>query len=116
MVAELMLSARSLVLADLNARQAADAAAVSTLEDALEQRRWWVEQWPEGAAYVAGLVAQDVQDTLWDNTGRWPQCLGCDEGPEHLLYIHPDLGGPDPAWVCEETGTRVSSLGQLARG
>ena len=39
---------------------------VSALDEACSQRRWWVEQWPEGSAYVAGLIAQDVQDALVD--------------------------------------------------
>ena len=29
----------------------------------------------------------------------------------HPLYIQPDLGGPDPVWVCEETGDAVAPLG-----
>jgi hypothetical protein len=110
---QVILSARAAVLADLQARRVADAPAVSALEDALEQRRWWAEQWPEGEVYVAGLVAQDVQDALFEIAGRWPLCLACDGGPVHPLYIHPDLGGPDPMWVCEETGTEVAGLGRL---
>jgi hypothetical protein len=78
----------------------------------MSQRTWWAEQWPEGEAYVAGLVAQDVQDALFETTGRWPLCTGCN-GPEHALYIQPDLGGPDPMWVCEETGEAVAPLGHL---
>ena len=75
--------------------------------------QWWAEQWPEGAAYVAGLVAQDVQDALFEKVGRWPMCLECDDGPAHSLYIQPDLGGPDPVWVCEESGQEVAPLGRL---
>lgn len=110
------LSARAAVLADLQARHRASALAVSALEDALEQRRWWTEQWPEGTAYVAGLVAQDVQDALFENVGRWPMCLACEDAPEHPLYIQPDLGGPHPVWVCEESGTEVAALGRLGVG
>jgi len=113
MVDTVFLVARAAVLADLQARRRASAQAVSALEDALEQRRWWAEQWPEGTQYVAGLVAQDVQDALFEVTGRWPLCLTCEDAPEHPLYIQPDLGGPDPVWVCEESGFAVAPLGQL---
>jgi len=110
----LLFEARARVLADLQARGAADAAAVSALEDAVAQRRWWAEQWPEGEVYVAGLVAQDVQDALLDTVGRWPLCHVCDETvPVHTLHIQPDLGGPDPFWVCEERGEPVAPLGSL---
>lgn len=109
----LMLEARALVLADLEARQQANAAAVSALEDACAARQWWAEQWPEGEVYVAGLVAQDVQDALFEASGRWPLCLDCRTGPVHSLYIQPDLGGPDPVWVCEETGDVAAALGTL---
>ncbi len=110
--ASTLFSARAMVLADLQARHRATPEAVSALEEAMSQRRWWAEQWPEGEAYVAGLVAQDVQDALFESSCRWPLCLTC-EGPEHSLYIQPDLGGPDPVWVCEETGRTVASLGGL---
>ncbi len=107
-------SARARVLADLQARGLDSAAAVSALEDSLAQRRWWAEQWPAGAEYVAGLVAQDVQDALFDSVGRWPECLTCAEaGLVHSLALHPDLGGPDPHWVCEEAGREVGPLGGL---
>jgi hypothetical protein len=109
----LIFSARALVLADLQARRRATPDAVSVLEDAMSARTWWAEQWPEGEAYVAGLVAQDVQDALFETVGRWPVCLGC-EGPEHALYIQPDLGGPDPVWVCEESGEPVAASSRRA--
>ncbi|GEP36485.1 hypothetical protein NPS01_01480 [Nocardioides psychrotolerans] len=114
----LFFEARALVLADLQARHQATAEAVSALEDACAARKWWAEQWPEGGVFVAGLVAQDVQDSLFESRARWPLCLGCEDGPSHSLYIQPDLGGPDPVWVCEETGTVAAALGQLhsARG
>ena len=108
----LIFAARALVLADLEARHRATPEAVSALEDAMSQRTWWAEQWPEGEQYVAGLVAQDVQDALFETMGRWPICVTCD-GPEHSLYIQPDLGGPDPMWVCEESGEAVAPLGNL---
>src|SRR6476469_8273937 len=108
----LLFDARARVLADLQARDHATATAVSALEEAMSQRTWWAEQWPEGEQYVAGLVAQDVQDALFEAVGRWPVCVSC-EGPEHSLYIQPDLGGPDPMWVCEESGQAVAPLGHL---
>ena len=108
-----LMDARARVLADLQARDHATPAAVSALEDAVSAREWWADQWPEGATYVAGLVAQDVQDALFDVSGRWPLCLSCSDVAEHALYIQPDLGGPDPVWVCEESGAVVAPLGGL---
>jgi hypothetical protein len=114
MDAALLLEARALVLADLEARGLATPDAVNTLEDAVSERGWWADQWPEGAAYVAGLVAQDVQDALLETGTRWPLCRGCGpEASEHSLYISPDLGGPDPVWVCEESGDLAAPLGRL---
>ncbi len=110
----LLFDARARVLADLQARQHATAAAVSVLETAVSDRQWWAEQWPAGEIYVAGLVAQDVQDALFETTGRWPLCLDCPDAPVHSLYIQPDLGGPDPVWVCEESGQAVAELGRLS--
>ncbi|MBC9734886.1 hypothetical protein IBJ60_16840 [Nocardioides sp. zg-578] len=108
------MNARARVLADLEARRCASADAVSALEDACSARQWWAEQWPQGEVYVAGLVAQDVQDALLETVGRWPLCLRCGaDAPEHALYIQPDLGGPDPVWVCEESGEVVAPLGGL---
>ena len=107
-----LFDARSRVLADLQARNLATAASVSLLEDAVSARQWWADQWPEGHVFVAGLVAQDVQDALLETSGRWPVCRSCG-GPEHSLYIEPDLGGPDPVWVCEESGDVVAPLGGL---
>ena len=72
-----------------------------------------LEQWDEGRTFVAGLVAQDVQDALLASAGRWPLCRSC-ESPPHALYVEPDIGGPDPHWVCEESGTVVAPLGGLA--
>ena len=109
-----LLEARARVLADLTARDLATPIAVSALEDAISERGWWADQWPAGAQYVAGLVAQDVQDALFSDVGRWPLCQHCDpEAPEHALFISPDLGGPDPVWVCEESGTVIAPLGAL---
>ena len=118
----MIFDARASVLADLQARGVANATSVSALDEACSQRRWWLEQWAEGADYVSGLIAQDVQDALVDQHGRtdltglWPVCEHCDEGPMHALHIEPDLGGPDPTWVCEESGTVVAGLGRLGAG
>lgn len=110
-----LLSARALVLHDLEVTGVASPESVSALEAAVTTRRWWAAQWPEGRTYVAGLVAQDVQDALLDAVGRWPVCRVCDDVDGHALYIHPELGGPDPAWVCESSGVTVAPLGTLTR-
>jgi hypothetical protein len=73
-------------------------------------RRWWLGQWPDGAAYVPGLVAQDVQDALMETFGRWPLCPQCAE--PHALAVEPDLG-PDPHWVCEARGEAIAPVGAL---
>ena len=109
-----LMAARALVLHDLEVTGMADVENVSTLEAAVSTRRWWAEQWTEGAVYVAGLVAQDVQDALFETVGRWPVCLSCRDAAEHSLHIQPDLGGPDPVWVCEESGRTVAPLGRLS--
>ncbi|MCQ6553918.1 hypothetical protein NPS70_12025 [Streptomyces sp. C10-9-1] len=105
-------AARALVLADLAARDVAEADVVSLVEDAVTHRRWWVEQWPEGAPYVAGLVAQDVQDALLERYGRWPLCPVCDQGDPHALEVEPELG-PDPRWVCAKAGVVIAPVGGL---
>jgi len=109
------MAARARVLHDLESTRAANAETVSALEEAVSTRRWWTSQWEEGKEYVAGLIAQDVQDAILDRIGRWPLCTTCgdDSGDSHALYIHPDLGGPDPTWVCEHSGVTVAPLGQL---
>ncbi|GHH46750.1 hypothetical protein [Streptomyces candidus] len=105
-------SARAQVMADLTARDVADPGIVSIVEDAVVHRRWWVEQWPEGASYVAGLVAQDVQDALLEKYGRWPLCSVCHDGDPHALQVEPELG-PDPHWVCTKAVVAVSPVGKL---
>lgn len=110
-----LLTARALVLHDLQTTGAAGPESVSALEQAVTARRWWASQWEEGKQYVAGLVAQDVQDVLLDDVGRWPLCRACDELDPHSLYIHPELGGPEPTWVCENSGIAVAALGHLPR-
>jgi len=109
---EALLQARAQVLHDLDARRLADAAGVSILETALAERRWWVDQWADGVAYVGGLVAQDVQDALFDEATRWPLCTGCEVQAEHALRVYPELGA-DPHWVCEEAGIVVAPVGGL---
>ncbi|MDD1057552.1 hypothetical protein NMG29_04820 [Streptomyces cocklensis] len=103
-------TARALVLADLTARDVAGPAVVSLVEDAVVQRRWWLGQWPDGAAFVPGLVAQDVQDALLSEYGRWPLCPLCDD--PHALAVEPELG-EDPHWVCEVRGEVVAAVGAL---
>jgi hypothetical protein len=110
-----LMNARALVLHDLEATSAANAGSVSALEASVTTRRWWASQWEEGKQYVAGLIAQDVQDALLQDVGRWPLCHACDHLDPHALYIHPELGGPDPTWVCEHSGITVAPLGGLTR-
>lgn len=105
-----MHGARALVLADLAARGVAEPEVVSLLEDAVSSRRWWLRQWPDGAPYVPGLLAQDVQDALLETRGRWPLCPRCEE--PHALAVEPELG-EDPHWVCEARGDAVAPLGSL---
>lgn len=105
-------AARALVLADLAARDVADAGVVSLVEDAVTHRRWWVEQWPEGVDFLPGLVAQDVQDALLERHGRWPLCPVCNAGDPHALDVEPELG-PDPHWVCAKAGVVVAPVGGL---
>ena len=110
-----LMTARALVLHDLEVTSTADPASVSALEEAVATRRWWAAQWEEGRLYVAGLIAQDLQDALLEDVGRWPLCRACDLTDPHALYIHPELGGPEPTWVCEHSGIAVAPLGALTR-
>jgi hypothetical protein len=110
-----LMNARALVLHDLEVTSKADPGSVSALEASVTTRRWWASQWEEGRQYVAGLIAQDVQDALLADVGRWPLCHACDGLDPHALYIHPELGGPDPTWVCERSGIHVAPLGGLTR-
>jgi hypothetical protein len=110
-----LLRARALVLQDLAAQRLQDARTVSMVDDCVSQRRWWLEQWPDGASFVEGLVAQDVQDALFDEACRWPVCESCPDPIEHSLAIEPELG-PDPHWVCSESGAVIAPLGALAEG
>jgi hypothetical protein len=112
---EPVMTARALVLHDLEATGFADAATVSALETAVSDRSWWLRQWAEGEPYLTGLVAQDVQDALLESAGRWPLCTSCEEDEPHALYVHPDLGGPHPVWVCEQAGLEVAPVGRLPK-
>jgi hypothetical protein len=113
MSADPLLEARARVLHDLGARGLDSAEAVDVLEDVVTERRWWVGEWPDGASYVAGQVAQDVQDRLFDGQiGRWPRCTACDETDPHELRIEPELGH-DPRWLCDKSGIVVAALGEL---
>jgi hypothetical protein len=105
---------RALVLADLTAEGVAGPEEVSLLEEAVSHRRWWCEQWPAGAVYVPGLLAQDMQDALLERHGRWPGCPLCRTEEPHSLEVEPELG-EDPHWVCVFTGRVVAPLGGLAR-
>ncbi|MDI2131222.1 hypothetical protein [Yinghuangia seranimata] len=106
--------ARALVLRDLAACGAAEPEFVSLVEDAVSERRWWVKQWPDGAAYAPGLVAQDVQEALEAAGVRWPSCPRHDDTPDaHQLYLEPELG-EDPTWVCEKDAAPVAPLGWLS--
>ncbi|WP_371776891.1 hypothetical protein [Streptomyces sp. NBC_01438] len=105
-------TARALVMADLAAGDVAEAQIVSMVEDAVTHRRWWVEQWPQGVEFVVGLVAQDVQDALLEQYGRWPLCPVCDSGDPHALDVEPELG-PDPHWVCTKATVAVAPVGAL---
>ncbi|MDX2632322.1 hypothetical protein PV381_38190 [Streptomyces scabiei] len=105
-------AARALVLADLAAGRVAEADVVSMVEESVVQRRWWVEQWPDGVPYVAGLVAQDVQDALLERYGRWPLCPVCEDGDPHpRLVAHPPRVGSQLRFHVERV--RVAEVGAL---
>ena len=84
------------------------------LEAAVQHRRWWLEQWPDGAAYVLGLLAQDVQEAVHASDPDWPACPEptCPAVHAHALFVEPDLGA-DPFWTCHRTGLPVAPVGQL---
>lgn len=111
-----LLEARARVVHDLSAAGLGSAAHVDVVDACVRERRWWLDAWPGGAEHVAGQVAQDVQEALRDGPGlAWPRCplphAGDDVAP-HVLHVLPDLG-PDPHWVCEESGTATAPLGAL---
>lgn len=103
---------RALVLADLAAEGVAGPEEVSLLEAAVSHRRWWSDQWPQGAVFVPGLLAQDMQDALLDRRGRWPLCPFCADDDAHALEVRPELG-EDPHWVCDVTEQVVAPVGEL---
>lgn len=84
------------------------------VEPAVEHRRWWLSQWPEGGPFVLCLLAQDVQEAMHLRNPLWPVCseVSCPEIGAHPLYVEPDLG-PDPFWVCHPTGLPVAAVGSL---
>ena len=84
------------------------------LQEAVEARRWWLAQWPEGAEHVRGLLAQDLQEAVHESDAQWPQCTEptCPAVGGHPLFVEPDLG-PDPFWTCHRTGLPVAPVGGL---
>jgi len=101
--------ARVRLLHDLAATTQTTPLLVDVLEHALTERKQWVKPWPEGAAFIACLVAQDLQEALEGVHGRWPRCRA--DG-SHQLRVEPDLG-EDPHWVCEDCSSRVAEVGGL---
>lgn len=101
-------SARAAVEADLGPAYG------DVVPAAVEHRRWWLEQWPDGGAFVLCLLAQDVQEAVHDRDPLWPACreVTCPEVGAHPLLVEPDLG-PDPFWVCHTTGLPVCAVGAL---
>ena len=118
-VTDALLQARARVLHDLTVCGLDTAATVSVVDEVVTARQWWVDEWPDGAAFVTCLVAQDVQEALLDQVGRWPLCSLVhdpdDEPSVHELRVAPDLG-EDPHWVCEEGGVVGAPVGALGRG
>ncbi len=91
------------VLRDLEGRH------TELVERCAEQRRWWVEQWPEGHEFLTCLLAQDVQEAVRELDPTWPLCP---EHHDHPLRVEPDLG-TDPFWVCEKSGLPIAPIGSL---
>ena len=87
---------------------------VAVLAAAVEERAWWLSQWEEGAAYVLGLLAQDVQESVHADDPDWPACteVSCPAHLAHALFVEPDLGA-DPFWTCHRTGLPVAAVGRL---
>jgi hypothetical protein len=91
-------------------RDLADPARDALVDAALEHRRWWLAEWPDGAAYVVCLLAQDVQEAV--HAAHDPDWPLCPEHRDHALFVEPDLG-TDPFWVCHRTGLPVAAVGSL---
>lgn len=106
---DVLRQARAAVAADLGDPRWDDA-----LASAVEHRRWWLAEWPEGADYVLGLLAQDLQEAVHAEQPDWPLCreASCPEVGRHALFVEPDLGA-DPFWVCHKTGLPVAAVGSL---
>lgn len=102
--------ARAAVAHDL-----ADPAHDEAVEEAVEHRRWWLEQWPDGAELVLCLLAQDVQEAVHRVDPMWPVCVetSCVERFGHPMFVQPDLG-TDPFWTCSRTGLPVAPVGSLS--
>ena len=94
---------------DAVVRDLADPSYDELVETCVEHRRWWLEQWAEGAEFLVCLLAQDVQEAVHARDPRWPLCA---EHGDHALVVEPDLG-PDPFWVCERSGLPVAAVGSL---
>jgi hypothetical protein len=101
--------ARARLLHDLSATTQTTPIVMDALEDALSKRREWAEPWPEGTAFIACLVAQDLQEALEGVFGPWPPCR---LDGAHQLRVEPDLG-EDPRWVCEDCSAVVAPVGEL---
>ena len=99
----------------LVSRDLADPRWAAALDAAVEQRRWWLEQWPQGTEHVLCLLAQDVQEAVHASDPDWPRCTEptCPDAGRHALFVEPDLG-PDPFWVCHKTGLPVAAVGSLS--
>ena len=83
------------------------------LDHAVEQCTWWLVSWPDGAPYLPGLLAQDVQEAVHAAADPlWPLCPTC---RDHALFVEPDLG-TDSFWVCHRTGLPVAEVGRLPAG
>ena len=88
-----------------------DASSYAELVDqVVAERRWWLDEWPDGAPHLLCLVAQDLQEKVHETRDPlWPRCP---EHDDHPLLVEPDLG-PDPFWVCHLTGLPVAPVGSL---
>lgn len=92
-------------------RDLADPTRDALVESCVQHRRWWVEQWPDGAQFLTCLLAQDVQEAVQELDPTWPLCT---EHGDHPLAVEPDLG-TDPFWVCERSGLPVAPVGSLCQ-
>jgi hypothetical protein len=106
-----LLRARALVLHDIVSCGADVPGIVDVLDAAVREREWWVRNWPDGTPYLAGQVAQDVQDQLVDTEGRWPPCP---LHSEEALQLEPPMGA-EPHWVCGLGCGAIAALGALPR-